>query len=119
RHLLSSAVMGSTDWHLLQRKWPVRRSRVRAHGTAPFAATIAATRHQTARIGAFAGKPASATARAAASNPGSRSIGTRAHSGRARGVSEGTGRGSHGARSGSVKPSTAYSASHFGHHSVT
>jgi hypothetical protein len=42
-HLLSSAAIGSTDWP--QRKWPVRRSRVRAHGTAPFTATIAATRH--------------------------------------------------------------------------
>src|SRR5262245_5614831 len=70
RHLLNSAAIGSTDWHSSQRKWPVRRSRVRAHGTAPFAATIAETRHQTARIGASAGRPASATARAAASNPG-------------------------------------------------
>jgi hypothetical protein len=43
RHFLISAAMGSPDWHLPQWKWSVRRSRVRAHGPAPFAATIAAT----------------------------------------------------------------------------
>jgi hypothetical protein len=114
------AVIGRTESHSLQRKWPVRRSSVRAHGSAPFAATIAATRHQTAAADACPGRPASATARATALNPsklGGRLAGTRAHSGRARGASARTGGGAHGGHTGSLKPSTSYSASHSGHSS--
>jgi hypothetical protein len=45
-----------SESHSPQRKWPGRRSSIRAHGSAPFAATLVATRHHAAASDARPGQ---------------------------------------------------------------